>query len=127
MTATYHRPLCISSSSTPNSLDTLQKAAMELKLASSELGASITVLDLAGSEVSVQQNDLEKSWFDESSKKLGCPHYQRGARFQAICCGRWYVCRFCHDQAEDHQVVRLIPISSNYSMQHSTVRVFYVL
>jgi len=40
------------------------------------------------------------------SQKLGCKHYTRGARLVAACCGAAHVCRFCHDEAEDHQIDR---------------------
>lgn len=29
-----------------------------------------------------------------------CPHYSRSYKILAPCCGRWYVCRFCHDEGE---------------------------
>ncbi|RKP02223.1 hypothetical protein CXG81DRAFT_4424, partial [Caulochytrium protostelioides] len=37
---------------------------------------------------------------------LGCKHYQRGCKLQAHCCGKWYPCRFCHDEVSDHNIVR---------------------
>ena len=42
----------------------------------------------------------------EESKELGCKHYSRGARLVAACCGAAHVCRFCHDEAEDHTIDR---------------------
>jgi zinc finger-like protein len=41
-----------------------------------------------------------------SAGVLGCAHYQRGCRIVAKCCGRMYVCRVCHDDAEDHAIDR---------------------
>ena len=37
---------------------------------------------------------------------LGCKHYARKARLVAACCGAAHVCRFCHDEAEDHTIDR---------------------
>jgi hypothetical protein len=32
----------------------------------------------------------------------GCQHYKRNCALKAECCGRFYTCRFCHDEASDH-------------------------
>ncbi|ORX88495.1 zf-CHY-domain-containing protein, partial [Basidiobolus meristosporus CBS 931.73] len=37
---------------------------------------------------------------------LGCKHYRRSNKLKANCCGGWFTCRFCHDEASDHQIVR---------------------
>lgn len=39
---------------------------------------------------------------------LGCKHYARGCKYRAACCGAFFGCRFCHDEAvgEDHTVDR---------------------
>jgi hypothetical protein len=50
------------------------------------------------------ERDLEVTYNDRG--QLGCKHYQRGAKLQAACCGRWFTCRFCHDDASDHEIVR---------------------
>ncbi|XP_077160852.1 RING finger and CHY zinc finger domain-containing protein 1 [Paroedura picta] len=36
----------------------------------------------------------------------GCEHYRRGCLLKAACCGRFYVCRLCHDAGEDHALDR---------------------
>jgi uncharacterized CHY-type Zn-finger protein len=33
---------------------------------------------------------------------LGCRHYKRNVKLQCSACDRWYTCRLCHDEAEDH-------------------------
>lgn len=33
----------------------------------------------------------------EGGRVLGCPHYDRGCKLMAPCCGKLYVCRLCHD------------------------------
>jgi len=42
----------------------------------------------------------------EAPKVLGCSHYRRGVRLQCSTCERWHTCRFCHDENEDHALVR---------------------
>ena len=37
---------------------------------------------------------------------LGCSHYKRNVKLQCSTCERWYTCRFCHDEVEDHSLNR---------------------
>jgi uncharacterized CHY-type Zn-finger protein len=37
---------------------------------------------------------------------LGCQHYKRNVKLQCSTCDRWYTCRLCHDEVEDHILVR---------------------
>lgn len=37
---------------------------------------------------------------------LGCQHYKRNVKLQCSTCERWYTCRFCHDEAENHSLNR---------------------
>ena len=37
---------------------------------------------------------------------LGCQHYKRNVKLQCNECERWYTCRICHDEAEDHNLPR---------------------
>ncbi|KAJ8099405.1 hypothetical protein POJ06DRAFT_199023 [Lipomyces tetrasporus] len=50
--------------------------------------------------------DKTVTWFDEANEIRGCPHYQRGVKLQCSTCEQWYACRFCHDEVEDHQLIR---------------------
>ena len=54
----------------------------------------------------VADKDKEPHYHDEAKTILGCKHYQRGAKLQAHCCGRWFSCRFCHDEVSDHNIIR---------------------
>ncbi|KAJ3154547.1 hypothetical protein HDU86_004676 [Geranomyces michiganensis] len=54
----------------------------------------------------ISPKDRIKTWHDRDSQILGCKHYQRGARLQARCCGKWFTCRFCHDEVSDHTLNR---------------------
>ncbi|KAH8687828.1 hypothetical protein BGZ60DRAFT_522468 [Tricladium varicosporioides] len=35
-------------------------------------------------------------------QELGCRHYKRNVKLQCSACEKWYTCRLCHDEAEDH-------------------------
>ena len=39
-------------------------------------------------------------------KTFGCVHYQRSVKIQATCCGDFYVCRYCHNAANNHSIDR---------------------
>ncbi|KAI4270575.1 MAG: hypothetical protein LQ337_006586 [Flavoplaca oasis] len=42
----------------------------------------------------------------QENRVFGCPHYRRNIKLQCSRCCRWYTCRFCHDEAEDHPLNR---------------------
>lgn len=68
----------------------------------SDLDGEIAVLD-------INDGDLEPSFYSKEHtevKLFGCIHYRTNCKFRAECCGNWYPCRFCHDEAEDHIVDR---------------------
>ena len=46
---------------------------------------------------------------DEAAGVLGCAHYKRSCKIKAACCKRWYCCRICHDDDQDHQINRYRP------------------
>eukprot|EP00210_Caulerpa_lentillifera_P007734 g7380.t1 len=37
---------------------------------------------------------------------LGCPHYHRNCALLAPCCGKFYICRLCHDEEQTHKLDR---------------------
>ena len=43
---------------------------------------------------------------DNQERDLGCAHYKRNVKLQCSACYRWYTCRFCHDEVEDHSLNR---------------------
>ena len=43
---------------------------------------------------------------EEEVQALGCRHYKRNVKLQCSTCDRWYTCRLCHDEAEDHILIR---------------------
>jgi hypothetical protein len=48
--------------------------------------------------------DIAKSFV--ASGQLGCSHYMINCKFYAECCGKWFFCRFCHDNVSDHKLNR---------------------
>jgi len=42
----------------------------------------------------------------EDSRILGCEHYRRNVKLQCFTCQKWYTCRLCHNDAEDHILPR---------------------
>ncbi|KAK3076803.1 hypothetical protein LTS18_012011, partial [Coniosporium uncinatum] len=42
----------------------------------------------------------------EESPSLGCEHYKRNVKIQCFDCRKWYTCRHCHDDVEDHALNR---------------------
>ncbi|KAL4801229.1 hypothetical protein BDV18DRAFT_165146 [Aspergillus unguis] len=48
--------------------------------------------------------DADAEEFEEPY--LGCPHYKRNVKLQCFDCKKWYTCRFCHDEVEDHHLDR---------------------
>jgi hypothetical protein len=57
-------------------------------------------------DFTVTKEDLEPTYHSKELGILGCKHYQRSNKLQAHCCGRWFACRFCHDEVSDHNIVR---------------------
>lgn len=65
--------------------------------------------DVYGGAVGLARTDEQPSGSSESfdePKVFGCPHYKRNIKLQCSLCERWYTCRFCHDEKEDHSLNR---------------------
>jgi uncharacterized CHY-type Zn-finger protein len=39
-------------------------------------------------------------------RHLGCVHYRRNVKMQCFTCEKWYTCRLCHDEVENHVLPR---------------------
>ena len=37
---------------------------------------------------------------------VSCSHYDRECMILSPCCHKWYSCRLCHDEEEDHNIDR---------------------
>ena len=40
------------------------------------------------------------------SKIFNCKHYKRECLIYSLCCQKWYPCRLCHDENENHTLDR---------------------
>lgn len=54
----------------------------------------------------VDDGSEESENTEDSIPKLGCKHYKRNVKLQCSTCDRWYTCRLCHDEVEDHILIR---------------------
>ncbi|KAL5043715.1 hypothetical protein BDW71DRAFT_117085 [Aspergillus fruticulosus] len=64
-----------------------------------------TFYPIIGTEPPVDDaEDVNAEEFEELC--LGCPHYRRNVKLQCFDCKKWYTCRFCHDELEDHHLNR---------------------
>jgi hypothetical protein len=99
-----------------NSLSSGQKAKMIQDLMSGgwlnrqQASKQSRVPSLLGNKAldynTVTEADLIVTYNNQKLGILGCKHYQRATKLQGKCCGRWFTCRFCHDEASDHNIVR---------------------
>ncbi|CAI7582719.1 unnamed protein product [Penicillium glandicola] len=55
-------------------------------------------------ELETGDEDCDTEEQEETS--LGCVHYHRNVKLECHSCKKWYTCRFCHDEVEDHSLVR---------------------
>eukprot|EP01117_Protostelium_nocturnum_P018723 TRINITY_DN7892_c0_g1_i1.p1 TRINITY_DN7892_c0_g1~~TRINITY_DN7892_c0_g1_i1.p1 ORF type:complete len:395 (-),score=68.18 TRINITY_DN7892_c0_g1_i1:57-1241(-) len=55
------------------------------------------------------QDFVPSYWVKQSSEGenvLGCKHYPIDCKVRAPCCGKFFVCRLCHDEKSDHKINR---------------------
>ncbi|KAG0033426.1 hypothetical protein BGZ81_008512 [Podila clonocystis] len=81
------------------------KAGMIQKLMSSKWQDPGKSVESNGSD-ETSEDDLKTTYNNKEQGHLGCKHYRRGCKLKANCCGKWFNCRFCHDDACDHAIVR---------------------
>lgn len=53
-----------------------------------------------------RDDDGEGEEEHEIITELGCSHYKRNVKVQCAACEKWYPCRLCHDEAEEHVLPR---------------------
>lgn len=51
------------------------------------------------------EEDMEDADGPEA-QLLGCLHYRRNVKLQCAACEKWYTCRLCHDEVEEHILPR---------------------
>ncbi|KAI9189617.1 hypothetical protein H9P43_001050 [Blastocladiella emersonii ATCC 22665] len=54
----------------------------------------------------IRAEERAPMYHDEENAVYGCKHYMRSVKLQSHCCGKWVVCRFCHDEVSDHAIIR---------------------
>ena len=81
---------------------------------------SISSLSVGSTQVAqpmfdLSKEDLEPSYAPpnigeggvlQAKRDLGCQHYKADVKMQCVTCSKFYTCRFCHDEAEDHAFPR---------------------
>jgi uncharacterized CHY-type Zn-finger protein len=54
----------------------------------------------------IETCDEELDTEEQEEDILGCVHYHRNVKLECHTCKKWYTCRFCHDEVEDHSLIR---------------------
>jgi uncharacterized CHY-type Zn-finger protein len=65
--------------------------------------------DLKRTYTPLEPPEVDENGIIDSKEKilvLGCKHYKRNVKLQCSTCDRWYTCRLCHDEVEDHVLIR---------------------
>ncbi|EGO56669.1 hypothetical protein NEUTE1DRAFT_84103 [Neurospora tetrasperma FGSC 2508] len=69
-----------------------------------ELDVSLAYAIAQGIQPEEETEDLDEN--GQPVLRLGCKHYRRNVKLQCAACDRWYTCRLCHDEVEDHTLPR---------------------
>ncbi|PRQ56197.1 putative aminoacyltransferase, E1 ubiquitin-activating enzyme [Rosa chinensis] len=67
---------------------------------------SLTIAIAVDSSNSEQLGGLSPTFRDHEKTVYGCQHYKRNCKLLAVCCGKLFTCRFCHDIMSDHPMDR---------------------
>ncbi|KIW91306.1 uncharacterized protein Z519_08202 [Cladophialophora bantiana CBS 173.52] len=70
-----------------------------------EINYNLTPEALQPTYAPLDPDDMDSSG-EISQPVLGCVHYKRNVKMQCNMCERWYTCRLCHDEAENHTLPR---------------------
>ena len=97
--------------SPPTSLSSFADLADPFRLTADDLKPTYYSKKLDGPPASREETKghdeaNEPSESADEVKPLGCAHYKRNIKLQCSACNRWYTCRFCHDEVEDHSLNR---------------------
>ncbi len=88
-------------SGSPMSLDQAADEANHFHLSSTDRTATY-----APPDPDDHTSETPETRTEAETPQLGCMHYKRNVKLQCYTCKRWYTCRFCHDDAEDHILPR---------------------
>ncbi|RMZ88550.1 hypothetical protein DV736_g4220, partial [Chaetothyriales sp. CBS 134916] len=79
-----------------------------LSAASQDVAFNLSKADLTPTYAPPDPEHVEDNADSNQRAKpeLGCVHYQRKVKMQCTACERWYTCRLCHDEVENHTLAR---------------------
>lgn len=101
----------VQSASPPTSMSSVAESANPFHLTTDDLRPTYFSKRPEGhgatsEDVRMDNQRCDSSEAAEEPKVLGCAHYKRNIKLQCSRCDRWYTCRFCHDEVEDHSLIR---------------------
>lgn len=125
-TSSQSLPAAMSLALSPTSLENASNGGIHQESDSNHLGRTLTAsTSPLGGRFSLSPEDLKPTYApkqepesptaeegdddsdgEELEASLGCQHYQRNVKLQCHTCRKWYTCRFCHDEVEDHHLIR---------------------
>ena len=73
--------------------------------AGQEVNWNLAPHDLQSTYAPLDPDDMEMPG-ELPQPVLGCTHYQRNVKMQCSLCEKWYTCRLCHDDIENHTLPR---------------------
>ncbi|KAK5091197.1 hypothetical protein LTR05_001377 [Lithohypha guttulata] len=73
---------------------------------SSQMGHTMFNLSAADLNPTYAPPDVDEDGTVQQQPDLGCQHYKRNIKMQCATCEKWYTCRLCHDEVEDHTLPR---------------------
>ncbi len=79
---------------------------MRTDATSAEKAMQIHQLFAAQRAATLKTTGTERGEFPGAGAPLGCEHYKQKCWILAPCCDRYYPCRRCHDEAENHEIDR---------------------
>lgn len=73
---------------------------------SSQMSHTMFNLSAADLNPTYAPPDVDEDGTVQQQPDLGCQHYKRNIKMQCATCEKWYTCRLCHDEVEDHTLPR---------------------
>ncbi|KAK5947214.1 hypothetical protein PMZ80_001362 [Knufia obscura] len=77
-----------------------------LSMSSTQLAQPVFDLTTKDIRPTYAPQDVDEDGNVQEKPDLGCQHYKRNVKMQCASCEKWYTCRLCHDEAEDHTLPR---------------------
>lgn len=109
--STHSTDKTLQSMSPPTSMSSVAESMNQFHLTQEDLRPTYVPNPLdeptpAGDDKRLDEVDGKPPELMDEPKILGCRHYRRNIKLQCSSCDRWYTCRFCHDDVEDHSLNR---------------------